>query len=86
MNRSFARATAALVGAGLALTVMVAGAGSASAAETPVAPLAFGEARPVDPQPVVAGHEGDVLMQVNVVMASQAAPAAKLVRKAKNKH
>lgn len=66
-----------------------AGIGAASAAEATEAepgPAASWVTRPVDPQPVVAGHEGDVLLEVNVVMAGSAAPAKPRPKAGKAKH
>jgi uncharacterized lipoprotein YbaY len=56
---------------GLALVVGIASAGSA-AADDSMAPPAYGNFQPVDPQPEIAGHEGDVLLRVNVAMPAQA--------------
>ena len=75
MTRSLTRIMAATVVVAVSLVGGVAMAGSASAAETVDGPLVSFQATPVDPQPVVPGHEGDVLLQVNVVMAGQAATA-----------
>jgi hypothetical protein len=36
---------------------------------------------PVDPQPVVAGHEGDVLLRVSVAMPAAKTPTAKVAKK-----
>lgn len=70
LRRGVAVAAIAALAAGLGAT------GVAWAAETPTDPTVAWVTRPVDPQPVVAGHEGDVLLEVNVVMAATvAAPA-----------
>lgn len=64
----------------LLAAVACAAAGSACVAATAAAaeggPAVTFSATVVDPQPTVAGHEGDVLLQVNVAMPA-ATPAAK---------
>lgn len=67
----------------LAVTAGMSGAGIAEAAETQPDSSVSWVTRPVDPQPVVAGHEGDVLLQVNVVMAAKTAYLAKTAKTAK---
>ncbi len=75
MKRTSTRITA-LVGAGtLALSGFVGLAGTASAGQLDgpapaTAPVMT--VTPVDPQPTVAGHEGDVLLQVSLAMPAQA--------------
>ena len=75
MKRSLARAAALAAAVTLAGSVTLASSASAapfeglnadSVAIVHVAPT------PVVPQPVVAGHEGDVLLQVNVAMPATA--------------
>lgn len=78
LDRRLARVAAAVAALTLTAGVGVAGAGAASAGQldgdpvpvTVVAPV------PVDPQPVVAGREGDVLLQVNVAMPATSAVKA----------
>lgn len=78
MNRNLARAAALLAGVSLSVAGSIALAGTASAAET--GPAVTYSATPVDPQPVVAGHEGDVLLQVNVAMPAKATTVVKSVK------
>jgi hypothetical protein len=90
MSRTITRATAliAAVSFSLAGTLAVASAASAdepvNAGSQAVAVL-YVAPTPVDPQPVVAGHEGDTLMQVNVAMPAKAVKAVKAVKSAKGK-
>ena len=82
MSRTIARATAMIAGVSLSLIGTVAVAATASADETvnggsPAVAILYVAPTPVDPQPVVAGHEGDVLMQVNVAMPAKASKAVK---------
>jgi Ser/Thr protein kinase RdoA (MazF antagonist) len=76
MNRTITRAAAliAAVGVCLAGTVAVATAASADEAvndSSPTTAILHVAPTPVDPQPVVAGHDGDTLMQVNVAMPAK---------------
>ena len=82
MNRNLARAAALLAGVALSVAGSLALAGTASAAET--GPAVTYSATPVDPQPVVAGHEGDVLLQVNVAMAAKATTMVTSVKMVKS--
>lgn len=75
MNRSLARAAALAAAVAITLAGSVTLATSASAepsegvnADSASTALVVVAATPVVPQPVVAGHEGDVLLQVNVAM------------------
>ena len=82
MTRTIARSAALLAAVSLSLVATVAVA-TGAAADEPVhagsAPAAvlYVAPTPVDPQPVVAGHEGDVLMHVNVAMPAKAVRSAK---------
>jgi hypothetical protein len=71
---------ALLLGAGVAL------ANSASAATPADDVLVYSAPTPVDPQPVVPGHEGDTLMRVNVAMAATADVPATRARGARAHH
>lgn len=82
MSRTITRATALIAAVSLSLVGTVAVAGIASADEpvnggSPAVAILYVAPTPVDPQPVVAGHEGDVLMQVNVAMPAKASKAVK---------
>lgn len=81
MNRNLARAAALLAGVSLSVAGSIALAGTASAAETDS--VVTYSATPVNPQPVVAGHEGDVLLQVNVAMPAAAVKATKSIKTVK---
>lgn len=87
MSRSIARATALIAAVSLSLVGTVALATSASADEpvnsgSPSVAILYVAPTPVDPQPVVAGREGDTLMRVNVAMPAK---VAKVVKAAKGK-
>ena len=87
MSRTITRVTALVAAVGFSLAGTVTVAASASADEpvnggSPAVAILYVAPTPVDPQPVVAGHEGDVLMQVNVAMPAK---ATKIVKAAKGK-
>jgi hypothetical protein len=87
MSRTITRVTALVAAVGLSLAGSVTVAASASADEpvnggSPAVAILYVAPTPVDPQPVVAGREGDVLMQVNVAMPAK---ASKVVKTAKGK-
>ena len=81
MNRNLARAVAFLAGVSLSVAGSIALAGTASAAEN--GPAVTYSATRVDPQPVVAGHEGDVLLQVNVAMPAKVTKQVKSIKTVK---
>lgn len=87
MSRTTTVAGALVAAVGLSLVGTVAVAAVAAADEavntgSPAVAILYVEPTPVDPQPVVAGHEGDVLMRVNVAMPAK---ATKVVKMAKGK-
>ncbi len=87
MSRTISRAAALIAAASFSLVGTVAAAAAASAdeavnADSPAVAVLYVAPTPVNPQPVVAGHEGDTLMQVNVAMPAQ---VAKVVKAAKGK-
>ena len=77
-NRRFGRLGAVVASLALVATGAVAGAASAHAGQldgdAPVGPAVV-VVTPVDPQPVVAGHEGDVLLRVSIAMPGTKAPS-----------
>jgi capsular polysaccharide biosynthesis protein len=82
MSRSTARAAALAAAVSLSLAGSLAVASTASADEpvnpgSPAVAILYVAPAPVHPQPVIAGHEGDVLMQVNVAMPVKAVKQAK---------
>lgn len=78
LDRRLARVASTVAALAFTAGAGVAGAGAANAGQlggdpvpvTVVAPV------PVDPQPVVTGREGDVLLQVNVAMPATSAVKA----------
>jgi hypothetical protein len=87
MSRTITRATALIAAVSFSLVGTVAVAASASVDEpvnggSPAVAILYVAPTPVSPQPVVAGHEGDTLMQVNVAMPAK---AVKAVTSAKGK-
>ncbi len=84
MSRTITRAAALAAAVSLSFAGTMAVAATASADEavnpgSPAAAIVHVAPTPVHPQPVITGHEGDVLMQVNVAMP------AKVVKQAKGK-
>jgi hypothetical protein len=82
MTRTITRAAALIAAVGISLAGTAAVATAASADEavngaSPATAILYVAPTPVDPQPVVAGHEGDTLMQVNVAMPAKAVKAVK---------
>ena len=87
MSRTITRATALMAALSFSLVGTVAVATSASADEavnggSPAVAILYVAPTPVDPQPVVAGHEGDTLMRVSVAMPAK---VVKVVKVAKGK-
>lgn len=85
MSRTITRAAALIAAVSFSLVGTVAVATTASADEpvntdSPAVAILYVTPTPVDPQPVVAGHEGDLLMRVNVAMPAKAATPAKAVK------
>lgn len=85
MSRSIARVTALIAAVSVSLVGAVAMAAGASADEpvnsgSPSVAILYVAPSPVNPQPVVAGHEGDTLMQVNVAMPAKVAKAVKVAK------
>lgn len=85
MSRTITRAAALIAAVSFSLVGTVAVAATASAdepvnADSPAVAILYVTPTPVDPQPVVAGHEGDVLMRVNVAMPAKAATSVKAVK------
>ena len=85
MSRTITRAAALIAAVGLSLVGTVAVATTASADEavngaSPATAILYVAPTPVNPQPVVAGHEGDTLMQVNVAMPAKVVKAVKAVK------
>jgi hypothetical protein len=79
MHRTIARSSAGLAAIALAATIVVTSASAAGAGQldgnfSAGAPLAIVE--PADPQPIVPGHEGDVLLRVSVAMPADSAVRA----------
>jgi hypothetical protein len=74
MTRTIVRSAALLGAVSLSLVATVAAATGAAADDAGPAPAAvvYVAPTPVDPQPAIAGHEGDVLMHVNVAMPAKA--------------
>ena len=90
MSRTITRAAALLAAVSFSLVGTVAVASSASAdeavnADSPVTAILYVAPTPVDPQPIVAGHEGDTLMQVNVAMPAKVTKVLKATTSVKGK-
>jgi hypothetical protein len=90
MSRTITGAAALIAAVSFSLVGTVAVATTASADEavnsdSPAVAVLYVAPTPVNPQPVVAGHEGDILMQVNVAMPAKAVKAVKAVKAAKGK-
>lgn len=88
MSRTITRAAALIAAVSFSLVSTVAVATTASAdepvnADSPAVAILYVTPTPVDPQPVVAGHEGDVLMRVNVAMPAKAATPVKATKAVK---
>jgi hypothetical protein len=79
MTRTIARSAALLAAVSLSLVATVVAATGAAADDAGSAPAAVLHVAPVpvDPQPAVAGHEGDVLMHVNVAMPAKSVRSAR---------
>lgn len=90
MSRTITRAAGLIAAVSFSLvgTVVVAttaAADEAVNADSPAVAILYVAPTPVDPQPIVAGHEGDVLMRVNVAMPAKAVKTVKAVKSAKGK-
>jgi hypothetical protein len=91
MSRTIARAAAVMAAASFSLVGTVAVAATASADEavngtSPAVAVLYVAPTPVDPQPVVAGHEGDTLMRVNVAMPAKVVKVVKAAKGKKHSH
>ena len=89
MSRTVTRAAALIAAVSFSLVGTVAVATTASAdepvnADSPAVAILYVTPTPVDPQPVVAGHEGDILMRVNVAMPAKAATPVQALKAAKS--